>query len=168
MPISNSLPCLADQALSDAMWCANWRAEAIVFASPAAVQTSQAICSHSAMLVRFTACRPIFATAGRLIGLLKVLTAATARLVDRNDGRIDSLLRRMQDLKAELLNRRLGLLTIVSAIFMPLTLLAGIWGMNFENMPELSYPYAYWVALALMGTLAATGAWLFYRGGWFD
>ena len=34
-------------------------------------------------------------------------------------------------------NRRLNILTIVSAIFMPLTLIAGIYGMNFTTMPEL-------------------------------
>jgi len=42
------------------------------------------------------------------------------------------------------LNQRLALLTILSAIFMPLTLLSGIWGMNFENMPELSAEGIVW------------------------
>ena len=102
------------------------------------------------------------------LGLLTTMAAATERLVDRNDARIDNLLRRVQDHKAELLNRRLGLLTIISAIFMPLTLLAGIWGMNFEHMPELNHPYAYGAALALMAVVALGGGWLFYRSGWFD
>ena len=47
--------------------------------------------------------------------------------------------------REDTLNRRLGLLTILSAIFMPLTLLSGIWGMNFESMPELSMQGAYQV-----------------------
>ena len=34
-------------------------------------------------------------------------------------------------------------LTIISTIFIPLTFLAGIYGMNFENMPELRWKYAY-------------------------
>jgi magnesium transporter len=102
------------------------------------------------------------------LGLLTTMAAATERLVDRNEGRIDDLIRRVQDHKAGLLNRRLGLLTIISAIFMPLTLLAGIWGMNFENMPELSHPYAYPGALTLMAFVAIGGGWLFYRRGWFD
>jgi magnesium transporter len=59
-------------------------------------------------------------------------------------------------------------LTIISAIFMPLTLLAGIWGMNFEHMPELNHPYAYAGALSLMAVVAFGGGWLFYRSGWFD
>jgi magnesium transporter len=102
------------------------------------------------------------------LGLLTTMASSTVRLVERNDARIDNLLRRVQDHKTELLNRRLGVLTIVSAIFMPLTLLAGIWGMNFEHMPELSYPNAYAWALSLMAFLALGATWIFYRGGWFD
>ena len=102
------------------------------------------------------------------LGLLTTMASATGRLVERNDARIDNLLRRVQDHKAELLNRRLGLLTIVSAIFMPLTLLAGIWGMNFERMPGLSHPNAYAWALSLMAFLAISATWIFYRRGWFE
>ena len=58
--------------------------------------------------------------------------------------------------------------TILSAIFMPSTLLAGIWGMNFEWMPELKVPFAYPIALGLMG-LIGTGMYLFFRRkGWLD
>lgn len=45
-------------------------------------------------------------------------------------------------------------LTIVSTIFIPLTFLAGIWGMNFTNMPELSWKYGYlfaWLLLIVLG-----------------
>jgi len=45
-------------------------------------------------------------------------------------------------------------LTVVSAIFLPLTLVAGIFGMNFQNMPGLGYHYGYFVALGGMVTLA--------------
>jgi magnesium transporter len=65
-------------------------------------------------------------------------------------------------------NRRLNMLTILSAIFMPITLLAGIWGMNFEVMPELKYRFAYPIALGFMA-LIGTGMYLFFRkGGWLD
>ena len=47
-------------------------------------------------------------------------------------------------------NRRLGILTLLSAIFMPLTFMAGIWGMNFEGMPELKVPLAYPSVLGIM------------------
>lgn len=58
-------------------------------------------------------------------------------------------------------NEVVNLLTIVSTIFIPLTFLAGIWGMNFDpesspwNMPELSAYYGYPIALGAMAVLAA-------------
>jgi magnesium transporter len=65
-------------------------------------------------------------------------------------------------------NRRLNMLTILSAIFMPITLLTGIWGMNFETMPELKYPFAYPMALGFM-VLIGTGVFRYFRrSGWFD
>ena len=65
-------------------------------------------------------------------------------------------------------NRRLGVLTVLSAIFLPMTLLAGIYGMNFEVMPELRYPFAYPVAVGSMA-LIASGMYLYFRKkGWFD
>ena len=48
-------------------------------------------------------------------------------------------------------------LTIVSTIFIPLTFLAGVWGMNFEFMPELRWRYGYlmaWCLMLLMGIVA--------------
>ena len=65
-------------------------------------------------------------------------------------------------------NRRLNMLTILSAVFTPITLLAGIWGMNFEVMPELKYPYAYPIALGSM-TLVGWGMYFFFRrNDWLD
>jgi magnesium transporter len=65
-------------------------------------------------------------------------------------------------------NRRLNLLTILSAIFTPITLLAGIWGMNFETMPELKFPFAYPIAIGLMVFIGAGMYQYFRRSGWFD
>ena len=68
----------------------------------------------------------------------------------------------------EQVNRRLNMLTILSAIFMPVTLLASIWGMNFATMPELGLSYAYPIALGVM-VAVGTGMYLFFRKtGWFD
>jgi magnesium transporter len=101
------------------------------------------------------------------LGLLDTGAASTERLARRLDDRMENLVRRKQDYKQVLLNRRIAMLTILSAIFMPLTLLTGIWGMNFEHMPELDDPYAYPAALGLMATLGLGGAWAFYKRGWF-
>jgi len=65
-------------------------------------------------------------------------------------------------------NNRLRLLTIISAIFLPLTLVAGIYGMNFERMPELSWSFGYPLVLGIMVLIGAGMLWLFYRRGWFD
>jgi magnesium transporter len=65
-------------------------------------------------------------------------------------------------------NRRLNLLTILSAIFSPLSLLAGIWGMNFVTMPELRYSFSYPIALGVMG-LIGWGMYVYFRRtGWLD
>ncbi len=58
-------------------------------------------------------------------------------------------------LSSHRLNRIMKVLTITAVIFMPLTLLAGIYGMNFEYMPELGFEYGYFVVLILM--IAITG-----------
>ncbi len=58
------------------------------------------------------------------------------------------------------------ILTIFSAIILPLTLIAGIYGMNFENMPELHTRNGYYLALALMFIIAAGLLIYFWRKGW--
>jgi magnesium transporter len=59
-------------------------------------------------------------------------------------------------------------LTVISAVFLPLTLLAGIWGMNFMLMPELQLSFGYPLGLGLMALIAGGLTWLFYMRGWFD
>lgn len=48
------------------------------------------------------------------------------------------------------MNEVMKVLTIMASIFIPLTFLAGIYGMNFEHMPELHWKYSYFVLLAVM------------------
>jgi len=50
---------------------------------------------------------------------------------------------------------------------MPLSLIAGIYGMNFRYMPELIWPYSYPVVIFIMIAVAALLLWIFYRKGWF-
>lgn len=52
------------------------------------------------------------------------------------------------------LNQVIKLLTIISSIFIPLTFIAGIYGMNFKNMPELEWRFGYFYAVALMAVIA--------------
>jgi magnesium transporter len=64
------------------------------------------------------------------------------------------------------LNNIIRILTIITAIFVPLTFLAGIYGMNFENMPELKSQAGYFVLLGIMATIATTLVLLFHRKRW--
>jgi len=64
-------------------------------------------------------------------------------------------------------NDRLRLLTVISTIFIPLTLITGIYGMNFRHMPELQWDYAYFTVLGMMVVLALAMLWGFFRAGWF-
>jgi magnesium transporter len=65
-------------------------------------------------------------------------------------------------------SNRLRVLTILSAVFMPLTLIAGIYGMNFQLMPELKWAYAYPVVLVAMFMVGIGMVWFFYWRGWFN
>ena len=68
---------------------------------------------------------------------------AAARRLERLDRTVMGIQQRYESLQQEKTNRRLGILTILSAVFMPLTFIAGIYGMNFQHMPELAVPWAY-------------------------
>ncbi|MBX3299368.1 MAG: magnesium/cobalt transporter CorA [Acidobacteria bacterium] len=57
-------------------------------------------------------------------------------------------------------------LAVVSAIILPLSLIAGIYGMNFENMPELKSAYGYFLTLGGMLALAVGLLVYFWRKGW--
>lgn len=57
-------------------------------------------------------------------------------------------------------------LAVVSAIILPLSLIAGIYGMNFQNMPELHTPYGYFAVLGLMAVITIVLLVYFKRRGW--
>jgi magnesium transporter len=62
-------------------------------------------------------------------------------------------------------NEIMKVLTIFSAIMLPLTLIAGVYGMNFEHMPELKWIHGYPFAVSLMlGTAVVMLGWFWYRG----
>ena len=64
------------------------------------------------------------------------------------------------------LNEIMKVLTIFSAIMLPLTFIAGVYGMNFDNMPELKSRYGYFAVLALMILIAVVMLFFFKRRGW--
>jgi magnesium transporter len=64
------------------------------------------------------------------------------------------------------MNQIMKLLTIITTIFIPLTFIAGIYGMNFQNMPELTWKYGYFAVLALMFIIIAGMLFYFRRKKW--
>ena len=65
------------------------------------------------------------------------------------------------------MNEVMQTLTVIGSVFIPLTFLTGIFGMNFEHMPELHWPWSYPVALIAMVGLAGGMLYYFRRRRWF-
>ncbi len=63
-------------------------------------------------------------------------------------------------------NQEVRVLTVIALIFMPATLISGIFGMNFRSMPLLDAPYGFLLALGMMATIATTFAVVFWRRRW--
>ena len=99
--------------------------------------------------------------------LLK-LAELSGRLIDGAESRVASLQRDYEITVQNRVDRRLQLLTVLSAVFLPMTLITAIYGMNFNDLPAMGVPYGYLVVIALLAISAlATGGYL-YRRGWFE
>ncbi|MEB3337556.1 MAG: magnesium/cobalt transporter CorA [Leptolyngbyaceae bacterium] len=72
------------------------------------------------------------------------------------------------------MNEIMKLLTVISSIFIPLTFIAGVYGMNFDpeasplNMPELKWYFGYPACWLLMGGIASALVYFFWKRGWFE
>ena len=98
-----------------------------------------------------------------------ILTTDVASLIDHSGFLADNLI--------FLLDAALGLISVeqnaamklfswVALVFLPPTLIAGIYGMNFEHMPELKWLFGYPFALGLIFASAVLPLWYFKRRGW--
>jgi magnesium transporter len=65
------------------------------------------------------------------------------------------------------LNEIMKILTIFTTIFIPLTFIAGVYGMNFRNMPELNWHYGYLYVLGIMAALTLGMLFYFRKKGWW-
>lgn len=63
-------------------------------------------------------------------------------------------------------NMELRALTVVAMLFMPATLIAGIFGMNFEIIPWFHHPHGFWFALSIMAAIAFIMVLIFWRRQW--
>jgi magnesium transporter len=85
-------------------------------------------------------------------GCREIISSLVDLYISNNDLRMNAIMKR---------------LTVVSTIFIPLTFLAGIWGMNFKWMPELNWQYGYLIAWGLM-LLSGILTWLYMkRKDWY-
>jgi magnesium transporter len=66
------------------------------------------------------------------------------------------------------MNEIMKLLTVISSIFIPLTFIAGVYGMNFAHMPELAQRWGYPVCIGVMGSIGGLMGLFFWRKGWFN
>jgi magnesium transporter len=91
------------------------------------------------------------------------------RVVDLNDSFreiVSSSMEAYLSMQGHKLNEIMKVLTLISTIMLPLTFIAGVYGMNFEIMPELHWQYGYFSALGAMGITAIAFFVYFRRKGW--
>jgi magnesium transporter len=79
---------------------------------------------------------------------------------------LSDLLAAFMSISGHRMNQVMKLLTLVATLFIPLTFLAGVWGMNFERMPELGWRWGYPMALGSMALVALVLVLLFRFRRW--
>jgi magnesium transporter len=100
---------------------------------------------------------------------LRDLYEHIVQAMDMNDALRENLASLMDlylNQKSHRMNEIMKILTIMATIFIPLTFLAGIYGMNFKYMPELDWIYAYPLLLGIMVLVAVLMLVFFRSKGW--
>ncbi len=87
--------------------------------------------------------------------------------VDADLGSLESASAFYFSMQSHKMNEVMKTLTVVSVFFMPLTFIVGVYGMNFDNMPELHWKYGYFIILALMFLLFISMIIYFKKRRWF-
>ncbi len=87
--------------------------------------------------------------------------------LDRLDQRLEDQLLRIDSHLREQTDKRLRILTVLSSIFMPITFISGVFGMNFAYMPELQVSWGYYACLGGMAVIAMGMVVYFFIKGWF-
>jgi magnesium transporter len=90
-----------------------------------------------------------------------------SQMIERNSQTIVDYRDSFISINGHKLNRSMATLTAYSVIFMPLSFLVGLYGMNFQNMPELHTQYGYFVLLCVMLIISVSMFFYFRKNGWF-
>ena len=87
--------------------------------------------------------------------------------IDSDMGMLESASNFFFSSQSHKMNEIMKTLTIVSAIFIPLTFIVGVYGMNFEHMPELKYENGYYAVIGMMVLIGIIMIFYFKRRRWF-
>jgi len=87
--------------------------------------------------------------------------------IDSDIMELESQINLFFSMQGHRLNEVMKTLTIFSVVFIPLTFLAGIYGMNFDNMPELRLANGYFILLGVMLIVVLVTIIIFKRKKWF-
>jgi magnesium transporter len=86
--------------------------------------------------------------------------------IDANKQILDGMANLYYAVQGQRMNEIMKILTIVSSIFIPLTFIVGVYGMNFKYMPELDYPYGYYTVVGAMLVISISLLIYFSKKGW--
>lgn len=86
--------------------------------------------------------------------------------IDTNKSLLEGMSSLYYAIQGQRMNEIMKVLTVVSAIFIPLTFIVGVYGMNFDNMPELHYKYGYHIVWGAMTVVAISLVVYFIKRGW--
>jgi Mg2+ and Co2+ transporter CorA len=89
------------------------------------------------------------------------------KLLAQMENRLRDLRQHQSQCLQESTNRRLNMLAILSAMYLPPTLIAGIYGMNLQGIPITKLSNGYLVVMLFMASVVLGHFWFFYRRGWF-
>jgi len=87
--------------------------------------------------------------------------------IDDNKQILDGFSNLYFAVQGQRMNQVMKLLTVVSSIFIPLTFIVGVYGMNFKHMPELTMKYGYYICWGIMFLITSILLYTFYKRGWF-
>ncbi len=122
---------------------------------------------HIVLMLLVTKRSPFISGEGRLaFSEMLQNTLAIRAAIDSSRDLLDGIVAALQTAAANRTSEIARVLTVISAIILPLTLLTGVYGMNFENMPELKWRVGYFLVLGTMGVVALSLILLFRRLGW--
>lgn len=112
--------------------------------------------------------------AGRFFGVqmapylldLSVTEDRIISLVENQKETMDVLYQTHESLMSSHISQIIRTLTVFSAIILPLSLVASVWGMNHKDLPLRDGPNDFWAVMGIMGALAVALAWYFHRKKW--